>query len=138
MSKSKAKGTRFESALVSWLQANGFPDARRETLHGTKDVGDVWGVKWMGLPVVVEAKDCQQQRHIQWLEEAETERRNARAVMAIVVAHKKGCGLERFGDNDCLIDLKYLAHLMGANNFPTGYAILRLKTVAAMLRGDYE
>lgn len=124
--------------MVRWLQANGFPDARRETLHGSKDVGDIGGVTWHGLPVVIEAKDCQRQAHVKWLEEAEAERRNAGAVLSIVVAHKKGCGWERFGDNDCLIDLRHLATLMGARNYPNGYAILRLSTVAELLRGDCE
>lgn len=138
MSRQKQKGTRFESALVDWLRANGFPEARRDTLHGAKDVGDIGGVTWGGWPVVIEAKDCKTQRHVEWLAEAEAERKNANAVISIVVSHKKGCGEQRFGENDCLIDLKHLATLLGAKNYPTGYAILRLKTVAAILRGDYQ
>lgn len=138
MNKQKRKGTNFESMLVNWLKYNGFPDARREVLHGSKDVGDIGGVTWRGLPVVIEAKDCQRQQHMAWLAEAEAERENAGADIAIVIAHRKGCGKERFGDNDCIIDLSHLALLMGATNYPTGYAILRLKTVAALLRGDYQ
>lgn len=137
VSRSKSRGTRFESALVSWLQDNGFPDARREALHGNRDVGDIGGVTWRGQKVVIEAKDCQQPRHAQWLDEAEAERANAGAEIAMVVAHRKGCGKERFGENDCLVELRHLASLMGAREYPSGYAILRLRTVAALLRGDF-
>lgn len=138
MSKQKKKGTEFESNLVDWLRANGFPDARREVLHGAKDAGDIGGVTWRGMPVVIEAKDCRQQRHVAWLNEAEDERKNADAAIAFVVSHRKGCGVARFGENDCLIDLRHLSDLLDARNHPTGYAILRLRTVAALLRGDYE
>lgn len=136
MNKQKRKGTTFETMLVDWLRRNGFPEARREVLHGAKDVGDIGGVTWRGRPVVIEAKDCNQQRHIAWLNEAEAERKNADAIIAIVVAHKSGCGVGRFGENDCLIDLRHLADLMDARNYPSGYAILRLRTVAELLRGD--
>ena len=136
MSKQKAKGTRFESMLVDWLHRNGFPDARREVLHGSADVGDVGGVTWKGWPVVIEAKNCQQSRPTKWLEEAEAERKNANAAIAVVVAHRKGCGVERFGENYAYIDLSHLARLMQTRDYPTGYAILRLETVARLLRGD--
>ncbi|MBQ3339771.1 MAG: hypothetical protein IJG82_09330 [Atopobiaceae bacterium] len=138
MSRQKDKGTRFETDLVEWLRENGFPDARREVLHGSKDAGDIGGVTWNGWKVVIEAKDCKQLRPTAWLEEAEEERKNAGAAIAFVVAHRKGCGEKRFGENYAYIDLTHLATLMNAKNYPTGYAILRLETVAALLRGDYE
>ena len=41
---SKAKGDRAELALVKYLQANGFPHARRTKAGGEKDLGDLSGV----------------------------------------------------------------------------------------------
>ena len=38
---SKQKGTKAETAVVKWLQANGFPDARRVAPSGATDKGDV-------------------------------------------------------------------------------------------------
>lgn len=46
-------GTRAESAVVAYLQANGFPNAERRALAGVADHGDI-----AGLPgVVIEVKD---------------------------------------------------------------------------------
>lgn len=42
---SKAKGTRFESDVVAYLRANGFPSVERRALAGTADRGDIGGVE---------------------------------------------------------------------------------------------
>ena len=52
VSRERAKGTAWESALVKWLRANGFPHAERRALHGAHDKGDITGIP--GL--VIEAK----------------------------------------------------------------------------------
>lgn len=39
----KAKGTRWESAVVTFLRDLGFSEARREVQRGRLDVGDVGG-----------------------------------------------------------------------------------------------
>lgn len=41
MNPSKQKGTAFETAVVRYLQANGFPQAERRALAGKDDRGDV-------------------------------------------------------------------------------------------------
>jgi hypothetical protein len=41
---SKVKGTRFESLVVEFLRAHGFPMAERRALRGNKDCGDVLGI----------------------------------------------------------------------------------------------
>ena len=41
MSASKAKGTKWESAIVAHLRANGFPHADRQPLRGNRDAGDL-------------------------------------------------------------------------------------------------
>ncbi len=53
MSRSKQKGTAFESALVEYLNENGYPEAERRALQGAEDKGDISGVRhW-----AVEAKN---------------------------------------------------------------------------------
>jgi Holliday junction resolvase len=49
---SKAKGTAWESAIVSFLQSAGWPYVERRTLAGSKDRGDIAGIPG----VVIEAK----------------------------------------------------------------------------------
>jgi hypothetical protein len=41
---SKAKGTAFETAVVEYLRAHGFPYAERRAQHGTHDLGDIGGI----------------------------------------------------------------------------------------------
>lgn len=43
VNRSKAIGTSGETAVVRWLQNNGFPQAERRALAGTQDLGDVVG-----------------------------------------------------------------------------------------------
>jgi Holliday junction resolvase len=61
-------GTRAESAVVAYLQAQGFA-AERRALAGVNDRGDV-----AGLPgIVVEVKDCARMELAAWVKEATRE-----------------------------------------------------------------
>lgn len=86
MSASKAKGTRWETAIVEFLRANGVPHAERRTLNGSKDRGDIAGVPG----VVIEAKNAATMSLAGWITEAETERVNAGAEVAVVWHHRRG------------------------------------------------
>jgi hypothetical protein len=86
MSKSRAKGTAWESTIVDYLRANGAPHAERRALGGVKDRGDV-----AGLPgVVVEAKSAARIDLSGWLTEAEAERANDHADLAVVWIKRRG------------------------------------------------
>ncbi len=83
---SKRKGTAAEVAVVGYLQQNGFPHAERRALAGVNDRGDV-----SGLPgCVVEVKNCQKHEPAKWIDELETEMRNARAYQGVVVFKRRG------------------------------------------------
>ena len=86
MSRSRAKGTAWETAIVGYLRANGAPHAERRALGGTNDRGDLAGVP--GL--VIEAKSAARFELAIWLDEAEVERRNDRAALAVVWAKRRG------------------------------------------------
>jgi len=66
VSASKAKGTAAETAVVRFLQANGYPHCERRALAGAQDRGDVAGIP--GL--VIEVKDCKRMELAQWVDEA--------------------------------------------------------------------
>ena len=53
MSRSKAKGTAAETAVVRFLRAVGFTQAERRTLGGTQDRGDIAGVPGVVIEVTV-------------------------------------------------------------------------------------
>ncbi|MGI5443364.1 hypothetical protein ACQEV4_40320 [Streptomyces shenzhenensis] len=80
MSRSKAKGTAAETAVVRYLQAAGFTQAERRTLAGVQDRGDIAGIPG----VVIEVKNCARQELPAWVAEAEIERDNDNATLGVV------------------------------------------------------
>lgn len=84
MSASKAKGTRWESAIAAYLNGVGFPVERR-ALNGSTDKGDI-----AGLPLVIEAKNCRTTALAAWVDEAAAEARNAGVPVGVVWHHRRG------------------------------------------------
>ncbi|WP_309248665.1 hypothetical protein [Streptomyces sp. MNP-20] len=86
MSRSKAKGTAAETAVVRFLRAVGFTQAERRTLSGVQDRGDI-----AGLPgIVIEVKNCARVELAAWLAEAERERDNDGASLGVVFHKRRG------------------------------------------------
>ena len=73
MSANRDKGTRWESAVVTYLQTNGWPNAERRAMHGANDRGDVAGI--VGL--IIEAKSATRVELAAWLDEATREANHA-------------------------------------------------------------
>jgi Holliday junction resolvase len=88
MSKSKAKGTAFETLIVNYLRDT-YPNVERRTLSGIHDKGDIAGTN---KKLVWECKDHKTLNFSGWLNEAEVERENAGAEFGIVVAKRRGHG----------------------------------------------
>lgn len=86
MVRPRKKGTAWETAIVSYLRAHGAPHAERRALGGARDRGDI-----AGLPgIVIEAKAATRVDLAGWLAEAEAERCNDHADIAIVWAKRVG------------------------------------------------
>lgn len=86
MSRERARGTAWESAIVAFLQSAGFGYAERRALSGARDKGDI-----TGLPgVVIEAKNESRTDLSGWLNEAHTERGNAGADIGVVWFKRRG------------------------------------------------
>lgn len=85
MSAARRKGTRFESELVAFLTANGWPHAERRALRGVDDRGDVVGAG----PIVWEAKACKSIDLAGFTDETECERRNADADLGVLVVKRR-------------------------------------------------
>jgi hypothetical protein len=107
MSKAKAKGTAAETAVVKYLQANGFPYAERRALHGTADKGDITGCG----PVVFEVKDHKTITLSAWLKELEAEMANAKVAVGAVIAKKRGT--MNVGDWYAVMPVSVFAALLG-------------------------
>jgi hypothetical protein len=105
MSKSKAIGTRAETAVRNYLLSVGYSplDAHRNVLKGSDDEGDVWLREDRGL-IVFEvkggksAKDASYGQIAKWYEEAETEKENANGRLGFLVTQRAGIGYPRAGD----------------------------------------
>lgn len=86
MSKSKSKGTGWETAITRYLLGEGFPHIERRALSGTSDRGDLAGIPgW-----VIEAKNCQRTELAAWVDEAAIEQANDGAEFSAVWHHRRG------------------------------------------------
>ena len=88
----KQAGSSFEKLIADGL-AELLSDDRieRRTKNGSKDRGDITGVKTVrGGRVVIEAKNVQTQSLPAWLREAELERLNDDAAIGVVVHKRRG------------------------------------------------
>jgi hypothetical protein len=85
MSKARAIGTRWESAIVDYLR-QWWPAVERRAMHGANDKGDI-----AGLPgVVIEAKSVKTITLAAFVDEAKVEARNAGANIGAVWIKRRG------------------------------------------------
>lgn len=86
----KSAGTRFESSIVGALAEHVDDRIERRRLSGSKDRGDVSGIRHLGGRVVVECKDVTRVALGGWVREAETARGNDDALLGVVVHKRRG------------------------------------------------
>ena len=86
MNPSKVRGTRYESALVTYFRDRGFARAERRALSGTQDKGDLIGISdhW-----TFEAKDHQTIDLAGFLDQAKTEALNAGTPNAAAIIKRR-------------------------------------------------
>lgn len=105
MSKAKDIGTRAETAVRNYLLSVGYDPltAHRNVLKGSDDEGDVWLRDERGL-IVFEvkggnsAKTASHNQVAKWFDEAETEKKNAKAEYGFLVTQRAGVGYPRAGE----------------------------------------
>jgi len=88
VSAARAKGTRWESAIVTYLNEQGFVMAERRALAGTLDKGDITGIPG----VVIEAKNTKTIPLAQFLDQAIVEAHNANADVGVAWIKRRGKG----------------------------------------------
>jgi len=108
LSKAKQKGTSAETALVKYLQANGFPLAERRALTGQFDQGDVTGTSCLAW----EVKNHKKYSISEWIKETEVERINAKADFGILVVKPVGVGISRPEDFWAIMPLAFIVDLL--------------------------
>ena len=111
MNRSKARGTSWETAIVGYLTARGWPYVERRTLSGSKDRGDIAGIPG----VVIEAKACKALELSGWLTEATNEAVNDGADFGAVWIKRRGKSSP--GDAYVLLDGEAFADLLDAAGY---------------------
>lgn len=84
----KKAGTAFETLIATCLAELVDDRIERRTKTGSKDRGDIGGVRHMGGRVVIECKNVASMSLGTWVTEAEIERGNDDAIAGLVV-HKR-------------------------------------------------
>ena len=106
MSKSKDKGSQFESQVVAYMRRVLGGCIERRVQAGRNDRGDVSGVFLHGRRCVIECKNHARMELAAWLDEAEAERGNDDAGYAVVVHKRRGCGEKGMGGTYVTMDLR--------------------------------
>lgn len=109
----KAAGATFERQVADWL-ADELNDDRidRRVKTGSKDRGDIAGVRAHGRRVVVECKNTTRLDLAGWVAEAQVEAGNDDALLGVVVHKRRGCGKERMGEQYVTMTLAGLVALL--------------------------
>ena len=105
MSRQRAKGTRWETAIRDYLADEGV-EVHRQPAHGVNDKGDLH----VGTDVVVEAKNQERHSLAEWLDEATAEAHNAGRPVGVVWFHRRGKASPR--DGYVLLDGSTLVYLL--------------------------
>lgn len=112
-SSAKQAGTRFERLIADYLAATVDDRIDRRVKTGSKDRGDIAGVRLHGRRVVLEAKDRQRLDIAGALAEAETQRGNDDALIGAVVHKRHGKGQPE--DQLVTMTLRDFAALLSGN-----------------------
>lgn len=115
ISRSKQKGTSFETLIKVYLQEHWHPDVERLTLSGSKDRGDIGGFRVGGQLVALELKNCVSISLAEWIKEAQQEAQNYGAIAGVTCFKRKGKG--QAGDQYvCMTLADFLTILKAAEN----------------------
>lgn len=86
----RAAGARFERQIADWLAEHLDDRIDRRVKHGSKDRGDIGGVRHRGRRVVLELKDTARLDLAGWIREAHLEAGNDDAAIGVVVHKRRG------------------------------------------------
>jgi hypothetical protein len=90
-SSAKKAGSKFEKDVADYLAKHVDDRIERRTKNGSKDRGDIAGLRHMGERIVIECKDHGGRLEAgPWVNETESERGNDDATSAIVIAKRRG------------------------------------------------
>ena len=119
MSKQRAKGTRFESAVAEYLRLATGQDVDRNPLYGSGDRGDLRGLKIKGDPVTIECKNTKKLELSDYLNQVEAEAANNLSDYGVVVWKRPKIGIDnpiKTADHAVIMTLSTFTQLINAAN----------------------
>lgn len=147
MNRSKDIGTRFETATVRWLRRRLDDDRiERRALHGSRDMGDVFGLHAHNSEGICECKAVKTWGPAllrEWEAQTGVERGNADADFAFLVVKRYGVGEKGFGAmpvRATMRDLMVMSGVPYVTDSPFDPALDRwvwtdLETVCSLMEG---
>lgn len=110
----KKAGSQFERQIANYLATHLDDRIDRRVKNGTKDRGDIGGVRTRtGNRVVIECKNTTRTNLSSWIQEAQIEAKNDDATIG-VIAHKRH-GKANPAEQWITMTLQDFAYLLGAN-----------------------
>lgn len=88
----KKAGSTFERTIADYLAAKVDDRIDRRVKNGTKDRGDIGGLRHMGHRIVIECKNTAKTSLGGWATEAEAERGNDDALAGLIIHKRHGKG----------------------------------------------
>lgn len=143
-SRQKAKGTRFESSVVRYMrEALGDERIERRALHGTQDMGDIYGIRAHGWDVIAECKSHKEVTPAlvaEWREQTLRERENADAGAALLVVSVYRASVARSAVHVTLRDLARISIPLMVNDghmdtADGAWAVLTLEDACRLISG---
>lgn len=110
----KKAGATFERQIADHFAATVDDRIDRAVKRGTKDVGDVAGLRFHGHKIAVEVKNTAKVLLSGWAAEAEVERQNLGAIAGIVIHKRHGNG--NAGDQWVTMTVDNFVALMNARD----------------------
>lgn len=86
----RAAGPRFERSIADYLATHVDDRIDRRVKNGSKDRGDLSNWRFAGRRIVAELKDCARLDLAGWIREAQIEKGNDDAHVALVVHKRRG------------------------------------------------
>lgn len=147
--KPKALGTDYETANVVYArERTGDSRIERRAMHGSRDMGDVYGIRAHGHEGIMECKRVERLSDgllDKFKAQALAERDNADADFVLLSVWRKGKGYQArdgkapksFGENVCYVTIEDLLKIAGGRGMDT-WVCLPLGAAFDLITGEVE
>lgn len=147
--KPKDLGTAYETANVAYArERTGDERIERRAQHGSRDMGDVYGIRAHGHEGIMECKRVERVSDAlldRFKEQALNERDNADADFVLLSVWRRGKGYQTrdgkapksFGENVCYVTIEDLLKIAGGRGMGT-WVCLPLSAAFDLITGEVE